>query len=99
MAFQQNLDEARARFRKVVGLEPHNLRWPGRLPDLPRDQGCHARVAIRYNPTIRAAQADADAAKYGYRSTAGAFVPSVALEGRGDTGDELQLQPSAGATS
>ncbi len=84
--FQQSLDEARARFRKVVGLEPHNLRWPGRLPDLPPTKDATLAIAVRYNPTIRAAQADADAAKYGYRSTAGAFVPSVALEARGDTG-------------
>lgn len=85
-AFRQSLDEARARYRKVVGLEAHNLRWPGRLPDLPGTKDATLAIAIRYNPTIRAAQADADAAKYGYRSTAGAFVPSIALEGRGDTG-------------
>jgi adhesin transport system outer membrane protein len=84
--FLQNLDEARARFRKVVGLEPVNLRWPGRLPDLPASKDATLSVAIRYNPTIRAAQADADAAKYGYRATAGAFVPNVALEGRATTG-------------
>jgi adhesin transport system outer membrane protein len=86
-AFRQSLDEARARFRKVIGLEPHNLRWPGRLPDLPPTKDATLAVAIRYNPTIRAAQADADAAKYGYRSTSGAFVPSIALEGRGSTGE------------
>ena len=90
--FRQNLDEARARFRKVIGLEPHNLRWPGRLPDLPATKDATLAVAVRYNPTIRAAQADADAAKYGYRSTAGAFVPSVALEGRGDTGNNYNNQ-------
>ena len=85
-AFRQNLDEARGRFRSVVGLEPHNLRWPGRLPDLPATKDATLAVAVRYNPTIRAAQADADAAKYGYRATAGAFVPNVALEGRASTG-------------
>lgn len=90
--FRQNLEEARARFRKVIGLEPHNLRWPGRLPDLPATKDATLAVAVRYNPTIRAAQADADAAKYGYRSTAGAFVPSVALEGRGDTGTNYNNQ-------
>ncbi len=90
--FRQNLDEARARFRKVIGLEPHNLRWPGRLPELPATKDASLAVAVRYNPTIRAAQADADAAKYGYRATAGAFVPSVALEGRGDTGQNYNNQ-------
>lgn len=86
--FRQNLDEARARFRKVVGLEAHNLRWPGRLPALPANKDASLAIALRYNPTIRAAQSDADAAKYGYRATAGAFVPSVALEGRANTGKD-----------
>jgi adhesin transport system outer membrane protein len=39
-------------------------------------------VAVRFNPTILAAQADADAAKHAFRVTDGAFVPTVALEGR-----------------
>ncbi len=86
--FRQNLDEARARFRKVVGLEAHNLRWPGRLPALPANKDASLAIALRYNPTIRAAQSDADAAKYGYRATAGAFVPNVALEGRANTGKD-----------
>jgi adhesin transport system outer membrane protein len=86
--FRQNLDEARARFRKVIGIEPTNLRWPGRLPDMPATKDASLAVALRYNPTIRAAQADADAAKYGYRATSGAFVPNVYLEGRGNTGKD-----------
>jgi adhesin transport system outer membrane protein len=86
--FRQNLDEARGRFRKVVGLEAHNLRWPGRLPALPANKDATLAIALRYNPTIRAAQSDADAAKYGYRSTSGAFVPSVYLEGRANTGKD-----------
>jgi adhesin transport system outer membrane protein len=77
--FRQNLDEARARFRKIVGLEPHNLRWPGRLPALPANKDESLAVALRYNPTIRAAQYDADAAKYAFKATDGAFVPNVAL--------------------
>lgn len=84
--FRQNLDEARAKFRKVVGLEPHNLRWPGRLPALPNTKDEALAVALRYNPTIRAAQYDADAAKYAFKATDGAFVPNVALEGRAQSG-------------
>jgi outer membrane protein, adhesin transport system len=37
---------------------------------------------VRFNPTILAAQSDADAAKQAFRVTDGAFVPTVALEGR-----------------
>src|SRR4030095_9170178 len=35
-----------------------------------------------FNPTIRAAQADVDAAKHAFKVTDGAFVPNIALEGR-----------------
>jgi adhesin transport system outer membrane protein len=45
-------------------------------------------VAIRFNPTIKAAEADARAAKYAFRSTSGAFVPNVYLEGRASTGTD-----------
>ena len=44
--FRRSLDDARAKFRKVVGLEPINLQFPGRLPSLPGSRGqilsCHA---------------------------------------------------------
>jgi len=37
---------------------------------------------LRFNPTIAAAQSDADAAKHAFRVTDGAFVPKFYLEGR-----------------
>ncbi len=37
--FRQSLDEARAKYRRSVGLEPYNLRQPNRLPGLPQDEG------------------------------------------------------------
>lgn len=89
--FKQNLDEARARFRKVVGVEPHNLRWPGRLPAMPATKDESLAVALRYNPTIRAAQYDADAAKHAFKATDGAFMPNVALEARANTGDDYNF--------
>jgi outer membrane protein, adhesin transport system len=87
-AFRQSLDEARAKYRRAVGLEPFNLRWPGRLRGLPASKDESLAVALTHNPTIRAAQSDADAAKYGFHATAGAFVPNVALEGRATHGDD-----------
>jgi hypothetical protein len=39
-------------------------------------------VALRFNPTVRAAGADTVAAKYGFDATAGAFMPNVSLEAR-----------------
>ena len=80
--FRRSLDDARAKYRKVVGLEPYNLRAPGRLAGLPASKDEALAVTLARNPTIKAAQGDTDAAKYAFRSTAGAFVPNVALEGR-----------------
>lgn len=84
--FRTSLDDARAKYRKSVGLEPFNLRFPGRLPAMPKSKDESLAVALQYNPTIRAAQKDVDAARYDFRSTAGAFVPNVSLEGRLERG-------------
>src|SRR4051812_30880278 len=59
--FRRSLDEARAKFRKTVGIEPINLRFPSRLPSLPRSKDEALAVTLRHNPTIQAAQSDADA--------------------------------------
>lgn len=80
--FRQQYDEARGTFRKVIGIEPHNLRGPLRLQGLPRNKDESLATTLRRNPTIQAAEADRDAAKYGFHSTAGDFLPTVALEGR-----------------
>jgi outer membrane protein, adhesin transport system len=80
--FRRSLEDARAKYRKVVGLEPANLRFPGPLGGMPGSKDEALAVAVRFNPTIQAAQADADAAKHAFRVTDGAFVPTVALEGR-----------------
>src|SRR6478736_1898545 len=78
----------RAKYRKVVGLEPYNLRFPGPLAGLPSTRYESLAVAVRFNPTILAAQADADAAKHAFRVTDGAFVPTIALEGRATRYDD-----------
>ena len=80
--FRRSLEDARSKYRKVVGLEPVNLRFPGPLGGMPGSRDESLAVAIRFNATIAAAQADADAAKQAFRVTDGAFVPTVALEGR-----------------
>ncbi len=80
--FRKTLDDSRARYRKVVGLEPFNVRFPGPLGGLPGSRDEALAVAVRFNPTIQAAQSDADAAKHAFRVTDGAFVPKVYLEGR-----------------
>ena len=84
--FRRSLEDARAKFRRAIGIEPHNLRAPRRLPNLPRAKDDALAVTLRHNPTIQAAQSDSDAAKHGFHATAGAFVPTIALEGRASHG-------------
>jgi len=85
--FRKSLDDARAKYRKVVGIEPFNLRFPGPLGGMPSTKDEALAVAVRFNPTIQAAQADADAAKHAFRVTDGAFVPNISLEGRATHND------------
>src|SRR6476646_5506395 len=80
--FRRSLDDARAKYRKVVGLEPYNIRFPAPLKGMPGSPDESLAVALRFNSTIAAAQSDADAAKYAFRVTDGAFAPKFYLEGR-----------------
>jgi outer membrane protein, adhesin transport system len=80
--FRLRLEEARAAYRRAVGLEPFNLRAPSRLAGLPATRDAALATALQSNPTIQAAQADANASRHAFDATAGAFVPNVALEGR-----------------
>src|SRR6266478_6276115 len=80
--FRRSLEDARSKYRKVVGLEPINVRFPGPLGGMPNTKDEALATAVRFNATILAAQADADAAKHAFRVTDGAFVPTIALEGR-----------------
>ncbi|MFB6416307.1 MULTISPECIES: TolC family outer membrane protein [Bradyrhizobium] len=80
--FRRSLEDARAKYRKVVGLEPYNLRFPGPLRGMPGSRDESLAVALRFNSTITAAQSDADAAKHAFKSTDGLFAPKFYLEGR-----------------
>ena len=85
--FRRSLEDARAKYRKVVGLEPYNVRFPGPLGGMPGTRDEALAVAVRFNPTLLAAGADRDAAKHAFRVTDGAFVPSLSLEGRATHND------------
>ena len=84
--FQRSLDDARSKYRKIIGLEAINVVFPGPLRGLPRSKDDALAVALRRNPTLLAAESDKEAAKQAFRATDGAFVPSVSLEGRASHG-------------
>jgi len=77
---RRNADDARAAYRRNVGLEPFNLRKPGRLHGLPGAKEEALAVAVQRNPTIQAAKSDAESARYGFHATAGDFVPNISVE-------------------
>jgi len=85
--FRHSLSDAQAKFRKVIGVGPFNLRAPGRLPGLPASKDQVLAITLRNNPTIKAAQSDADAARYAFHQTAGAFLPTISLEARTTRGN------------
>jgi adhesin transport system outer membrane protein len=87
--FVQQLDEARAVYRRTVGIEPHNLRVPGRLRGLPASKDSSLAITLRHNPTIQAGEADRDAARHGFNATTGTFLPNVAFEGRATRGRNI----------
>ena len=87
--FLQQLDEARASYRRTVGIEPYNLRIPGRLRGLPSSKDASLAITLRHNPTIQAGEADRSAARHGFNATAGSFMPNVAFEGRASKGTNI----------
>jgi adhesin transport system outer membrane protein len=53
---------------------------------LPPSKDESLAIALRHNATIQAAESDKAAAKYAFHSTSGAFLPTVAVEGRASRG-------------
>ena len=51
--FRQQYDEARGVFRRAVGIEPYNLKAPGRLGGLPSSQGPSACGHLAKQPHDR----------------------------------------------
>lgn len=86
--FRKGLDDARSKYRKVIGLEAINLRFPAPLRGLPRSKDEGLTVALRYNPTLLAAESEREAARQAFHATAGAFVPNVSLVGRASHGND-----------
>lgn len=91
--FRRSLEDARAKFRKAIGIEPYNLRGPGRLRGLPPTKDQVLAVALTDNPTIKAAQSDTDAARQAFHQSAGRFMPTVTLEARASQGHDTDTFP------
>lgn len=86
---QKSLLDTVAKFERVVGKKPASLApaKPASVPAGPVDRLVNA--AVMSNPQVRAALADADAAKFEYQATKGSFLPEVSLQAQATVGDDV----------
>jgi len=86
---QKSLLDTIAKYERVVGEGPAKLApaKPASIPPGPVNR--LVDVAAQQHPQVRAALADADAAKYEWESTKGNFLPEISLRGQATVGDDV----------
>ncbi len=90
---QQSLLEARARFRRVVGVEPVNLINSIEPKGVPLSRQEAVQLGLANNPLIASAEADSDTAKSALDQSRAGYFPQVSVEVRGATGNDLSGTP------
>lgn len=76
-----DLEASEALYARLTGKEPGKLGWPG-IPKAIEPAGLEDAITVAYqnNPSIRAATADARAARFAARAAVGDMLPRVDLE-------------------
>lgn len=76
-----DLEATEALYERLTGQKPGKPGWPG-IPASLEPAGLDDAILVAYqnNPSIRAATADARAARYAARASAGDMMPRVTLE-------------------
>ncbi|TEW56557.1 agglutination protein [Psychromonas sp. RZ22] len=90
LAARNNLWDTRVEFMRLVGTKPENLITP--KADnflLPTSEQDAVQKAIKYNPEIRVALADLEAANYEINRESGGFYPDVNLELHANYNDDI----------
>ena len=90
---ERALAEARAKFRKVVGRNPHRLTRTGYPRGIPRTKAAAIRLALAGNPAIKALTASVDAARFEKKQKYAEFMPQFSLEGSVKAGRNLDGTP------
>lgn len=84
IAAQGTYRVSRARFEKVVGMEPEGLRKPDLKIDLPHDLDTALAAAETDNPNMKSATYASDAAKSNTRAVEGQLLPQVSVQATAD---------------
>lgn len=90
---RQSLQEAIAKFRRVVGVLPgatHAVSYPAGLV-LNRQAAIDASLAS--NPGIQAAEASSDVARYEFNQAKSGYLPEVSVEGNASFGADIDGTP------
>lgn len=87
---EQAFEEARQTYLRLTGQPAGDFSMPAPVAGtIPADQEEAIRIALENNPTLKAARADIDTAYALYNSAEANFRPTVDLEGRARTGNDL----------
>ena len=90
---EQALDEARARYRQVVGNEPHGLEIVKLPPGVPKSAKLAVKIALAENSLVLALESEAEAAEFAVAQAKAGFLPTVNLEGVATTGADVAGTP------
>lgn len=87
----RSLDEARNRFRRLLGVLPEELVVPSPVSaSLPGSLDEALSIARESSPTLRLARSDVDTARAEYDAADSRFYPTLNVEVTGRTGEDLE---------
>ncbi len=90
---EQALEETKAKYRQVVGIEAQDLQRVGYPAGLPPTREAAYRQALRFNPSIQASGADVDAAAFALEQAKSSYYPIISLEGDASYGMDVDGTP------
>ena len=90
---EQALEEAKARYRAVIGSEPVNLERAGFPKGIPDSRSAAIATALKDNPSIRALGLEIQAADYAVAQAESGNMPTLSLEGIGSLGEDVGGTP------
>ena len=90
---RQSLFEAEAKFTRVVGERPRNLKAAGYPAGVPASRREAVDAGLSRSPLVAAAGADVDVARLAFEQTKSASYPTVAVEVGGLAGADLAGTP------
>ncbi len=90
---KQSLLEANAKFRRVIGVKPGITSPVGFPKRLPGSRRLAVQRGLAENPSIKAAEAEIDVAKFDRKQSTSAFYPEISLEGSATYGSDISGIP------